>query len=55
MKLQLPAGAWLLLLDKSSVRSPGSLALNNGCALRCCLVILRKDRDGVEVLVEGGA
>ena len=41
--------------DKISVRSRGSLALNNGCALRCCLVLLRKDRDGVEVLVEGGA
>ena len=37
------------------MRSRGSLALNNGCALRCCLVALRKDRDGVEVLLEGGA
>ena len=43
------------LRDKISVRSRGSLALNNGCALRCCLVLLRKDLDVVEVLVEGGA
>ena len=37
------------------MRSRGSLALNNGCALPCCLMALRKDRDVVEVSVEGGA
>ena len=41
--------------DTISVRSRGSLALNNGCALRWCLVLQCKDRDGVEVLVEGGS
>ena len=41
--------------DKNSVKSRGSLPLNNVCALRCCLVALRKDRVVVEVLVEAGA
>ena len=32
-----------------------SLDLNNGCALRCCSVALRKVRDVVEMLVEARA
>ena len=37
------------------MRSRGSLALNKSCALGCCFVLLRKDRDRVEIGVEQGA
>ena len=40
--------------DKNSLRSQGSLVLNSGWALRCCLVLPPKDRDVVEMLVERG-
>ena len=54
--LQFPVFVCFFFLgDKSSNKSQGSLALNNGWALRCCLVVIRKDRDVFEMFVEGGA
>ena len=45
----------LFVRDRNSVRSRGRLALNNGSALQCCLVVLREDRVVVEMVVKKGA